>query len=120
MQSLARNQFPVYYRQYEGESEILDEYGNKTGTFAPRYGELKKAYLSVSPSRSDASLEPFGTLTDYDLTMSTSDTSCPIDENTILWIDGADTAKSHNYYVKKRAPWKNSIAFAIKEVEVSA
>lgn len=75
--------------------------------------------MFVSAGKNDASLEPFGTLTDYDKTMITADTSCPINEYAILWIDGADTNGPHNYYVKKRAPWKNSISFAIKEVEVS-
>ena len=119
MQNLARNLFPIYYKLYLGEQEIIDEWGNRTGSFSPSYGDLQLAYLSVSPSRNDASLEPFGTLTDYDRTMTTSDVSCPINENSILWLDGADTSKPYNYYVKKRAPWKNSIAFAIKEVEPS-
>lgn len=56
-------------------------------------------------------------MTDYDRTMTTSDTSCPITEKSILWLDGA--TGDHNYIVKKRAVWKNSIAFAIKEVTVS-
>lgn len=118
MLTLARNTSPVYFRLYAGQEDIVDEYGNVTGSPSPKYGELLSAHLSVSPNKGDASLEPFGALTDYDRTMSTADTKCPITEHTILWLDGADTEKAHNYIVKKRARWKNSLVFAIKEVKV--
>lgn len=118
MMSLARNASKVCFRLYEGQEELTDEYGNVTGSPVPRYGELQTAYLSVSSNRGDASLEPFGALTDYDRAMSTSDTVCPIAEHTVLWLDGADTNKAHNYVVLKRAPWKNSIVYAVKEVTV--
>ena len=120
MLSLARNQSLVFYKQYLGQTEVTDQYGTKLGVFEPSYGELKSAMLCVSPAKGDVSNEPFGSLIDYDKSMSTSDTSCDINEDSILWIDGADTSGQYNYYVKKRAPWKNSILFAIKEVDVSA
>ena len=69
--------------------------------------------------RSKTSLEVFGTLLDYDRTVSTADTSCPINEQTILWLDGAATDGPYTHYVKQRAPWKNSLMFAVKQVEVS-
>lgn len=118
MRSLLRNQQPVFYKLYEVQEEIIDEGGNPTGSPRAIYGDLKSAYLCISPNKGDASIEPFGALTDYDRTMTTADTKCLIDEGSILWIDGADTKGPYNYYVKKRAPWKNSIAFAIKEVKV--
>ena len=116
---LARNDFPVQYKMYLGQTEIVDEYGNKTGSFTPAYTEIKTAYLSVSPNKGNAEAEMFGTLTDYDRTMTTADTSCEIDEDSVLWLDGADTNGPYNYIVKRRAPWKNSVSFAIKKVEVS-
>lgn len=61
----------------------------------------------------------FGTLTAYDRTMTTADTSLEIDEDDVLWVDGADTDGPWNYIVKKRAPWKNSVAYAIQQVTVS-
>ena len=120
MQNLARNTTQVFFKLYEGQTEILDEYGNKTGSFQKNYGEIQSAQLSVSPNRTDASLDPFGTLLDYDRTMTTADTSCPIDENSILWIDANPDTEPYNYFVRKRAPWKNSISFAVKKVEVNA
>lgn len=119
MQSLRRNTSKVWYQVYQGQTEIIDEYGNKTGSFGDTYGELMFAEMMVSPNKGDATLEVFGTLLDYDRVISTADTSCPIDEQTVLWLDGASTEKPYTHVVRKRAPWKNSLVFAIKQVEVS-
>ena len=119
MLDLARNTFTVYYKLYLGQVENIDANGYKTGTFSPYYGELQSAKLSVSSNRGETAAEPFGTQIDYDRTMSTADVSCPINEEAILWLDGISTAGPNNYIVKRRAPWKNSIAFAIKEVDTN-
>lgn len=119
MMNLSRNLFPVYYKMFLGETEIIDEYGNKTGSFQLEYSELKTAYMSISPNKGNSESEMFGTLDDYDRTMTTADINCEIDEDSILWLDGSDTAQAHNYIVKRRSPWKNSISFAVKQVDVS-
>lgn len=119
MQSLRRNTSKVWYQVYQGQTEIIDEYSNKTGSFGDTYGELMFAEMMVSPNKGDATLEVFGTLLDYDRVISTADTSCPIDEQTVLWLDGASTEKPYTHVVRKRAPWKNSLVFAVKQVEVS-
>lgn len=119
MRSLLRNQQPVFFKLYEGEEEIIDEYGNPTGSYIPIYSKLKSAMLCVSPNAGSSDVQQFGSLEDYDRTMTTADTTCPIDENSVLWVDGADTDGPYNYIVKRRAPWKNSIQFAIKQVKVS-
>ena len=117
MQTLQRNAFTVWYQVYAGQVEIEDEYGNPTGSFADTYGPLQSAQLMVSPNKGDATLEVFGTLLDYDRVMSTADTTCPIDEQTILWLDGAPTTGSYTHYVKQRAPWKYSLVFDVKKEE---
>lgn len=119
MLNLMANMQPVYYKLWEGQEEMLDEYGNPNGSYLPIYSELKTAMLCVSPNKGSAEVEQFGTFADYDRTMTTADTSCPIDENAVLWIDGADTGGAWNYIVKAKAKWKNSLQFAIKRVEVS-
>lgn len=119
MRNLQRNTQPVFYRLYEGEEEILGPWGESTGLYVPKYGPLKSAMLCVSPNVGTAETEMFGTLTQYDRTMTTSDTSLEIDEDDVLWVDGADTDEPWNYIVKARAPWKNSISFAIQKVSVS-
>lgn len=119
MRDLARNTFQVHYKLYLGQKEIVDENGYPTGSFGPQYGEMQTARLSVSPNKGTAETDMFGTLEEYDRTMVTADTACPIDEDSILWLDGHDVNDEHNYVVQKRAPWKNTIAFAIKKVKVS-
>lgn len=120
MRNMLRNQQLVYFRLYEGQEEIVDQYGNSTGTYVPKYGDLMSANLCVSPNKGSTEAEQFGTLMDYDRTMTTSDVHVPIDENSVLWVDGADITGPWNYEVKKKAPWKNSIQFAISQVSVSA
>lgn len=119
MRNLARNLDTVYYKLYEGEEEIIDQYGNGTGSYYKKYSELKSDKLCISPNKGKSEVNMFGTLTDYDRTMLTADTSCEIDESAVLWIDGADTDGPWNYQVKLRAPWKNSISFAIKQVDIT-
>lgn len=119
MRDLHINRQPVFYKLYEGEEEIIDQYGNPTGSFIPVYSELKSAMLCVSPNKGSSEVEQFGSLEDYDRTMTTADTDCQIDEDAVLWIDGADTDGPWNAIVKLKAPWKNSIQYAIKTVTVS-
>ena len=119
MRSLLRNQQPVFYKLYKGQEEILDKWNNPTGSFLPIYSDLKSAMLCVSPNKGSSEVEQFGSLEDYDRTATTADTSCEIDEDSVMWVDGADADGPYNYIVKRRAPWKNSSQYAIKRVEIS-
>lgn len=119
MLSFLANQQPIFFKLYLGQEEIVDEFGNATGSWMPIYSNLKSAMLCVSPNKGNSEVEQFGTFADYDRTATTADTSIQIDENSVLWVDGADTDGPWNYIVKKKAPWFNSVQFAIKAVNVS-
>lgn len=119
MRSLRINTVMIWFRLYEGQTEIIDPYGNPTGSFESRYGPLQSVRLCVSPNKGSSETDMFGSLEDYDRTMTTADVSCAIDENAVLWLDGQPTDGPHNYIVKKRASWKNSVAYAVKRVTVS-
>lgn len=119
MRNLVANTQPVFFKLLTGQEEVYDQYGNPIGSYLPIYGELKCAAICVSPNKGSAEVEQFGTFADYDRTMTTADTACPIDENAVLWVDGQDTNGPWNYIVKRRAEWKNSLQFAIKRVEIS-
>lgn len=119
MRGLLRNQQPVFFKLYEGEEEIIDKYGNSTGSYEPKYSDLKCTMLCVSPNKGSSEVNLFGSFEDYDRTATTADTSCEIDENAILWVDGADTDGPHNFIVKLVGRWKNSVTYAIKKVKVS-
>lgn len=117
--NFARNCQPVFYKNYLGEQEIIDEAGNSTGVFAPTYSELKSVMLCVSPNKGTSEVEQFGSFADYDRTATSSNPNLDLDENSVLWVDNADTDGPHNYIVTKKAPWFNSTQLALKKVEVS-
>lgn len=119
MRSLLRNQQPVFYKMLVEEEEIIDQYGNPTGSSIPIYSDLKSVMLCVSPNKGSSEVEQFGSYEDYDRTATTADTKIEIDENSVLWVDGADTDGPWNYIVKLKAVWKNSVQLAIKKVTVS-
>ena len=123
MRDLKRNQSKIYYKLLVDQEEIRDDDGNATGNFEPIYGELKSLDISVSANKGTSEAEAFGTSLDYDKTLSTANTSCEIDENTILWIDidpsGEINPPSHNFIVIKKAVSLNQVLYAIKKVDVS-
>lgn len=119
VRNLRLNQQPIFFKLYEGEEEIIDEYGNPTGSFVPKYSALKSTMMCVSPNKGTSETEQFGSLEDYDRTMTTADVDCEIDEDSVLWVDGADTDGPWNAVVKLKAPWKNSVQYAIQMVTVS-
>jgi len=119
MQSLASNMEKIEYALYLGVQDILVD-GKRTGDKAETYAPPKEFWIYVSPSKGEAVDEPFGINEEYTNVMSTCDMSCPIAEDTILWIrkSSANGAK-HNYVVKAVARGLNSIKYAIKKVSIS-
>lgn len=117
MRNLLRNCQKVYYSLYEGKEMNVDENGNKTGTYAPKYSEIYSCELSVSPAQGTSDIRDFGEFSDYDKTLSTTE-ELPIDELTRMWIDEVDTTKPHDYIVKKVAKGLNQYKYAIKKVKV--
>lgn len=48
----------------------------------------------------------------------TTDMSCPISEDTVLWIGKTPTTDDYNYVVSRVAKSINSISIAVREVDV--
>lgn len=107
----------IHYAMFEGMADIVRD-GLKTGGKQKTYSEPVAFKCNVSPARGNADEEQFGISTDYDRTITTCDLTCPIDENSVLWV-GITTDKPHNYKVVRRAQSINSVLFAIKEVSKS-
>lgn len=120
MRNLKRNLFPVFYRNLVGQQDVTDEYGNLTGEYIPVYGDMLSCLACVSPNKGSTEAEQFGTDPDYDRTITTVEAWLPIDENTVMWLDGADTRGPYNYIVSRVSRWKNSLQIAVKQVEVSS
>lgn len=119
MRTLKRNQQNVHYALYVGKTEKIDSNGYRTGQYVTEYTEPTLLKAVISANRGEASQEMFGINTNYSRTMITEDMRCPIDENSIIWID-KPTEKPHNYVVVQVAKGLNSIAYALREVIVSA
>ena len=117
MRILKRNTQKIYYANYVSEVPIYDTNSLMTGDFTKSYSSPQEAFVNVSASRGNADLELFGTDVDYTNT-SISDKDLGIDENSILWVGVASTA-SYNYKVTNVAKSINSVAYAIRKVDVS-
>ena len=117
-QRINRTQF--YYSLYMGETPATDQDGFYTGEMQVSYSAPKRYTKgNISPATGQSEIESFGNLQSYDKVIVTGDMCCPINENSILWVDEADVTKPHDYIVKKIAKSKNVISIAIAKVKVS-
>lgn len=131
MKALARNKQTFHYALPTGTlTDVYDSDGLYTGVQTPSYGEPIEVAMNISPGTGRAVLEWFGIATNYDKVLVTDDTSCPITEDTILWIgiepttttvnNGVSTTVNnpHNYVVNRVGKSLNSIAYGVTEVSV--
>lgn len=121
MRTQRRNRTPFYYALYTGKEEVKGADGYYTGDTPPKHGKpILYTYGNVSPATGQAITEQFGTLESYDKVIVTADMDCPIDENTVLWIDNLDITKPYDYIVKRVSKSLNGISIAVAKVNVSA
>lgn len=118
-----RYKIPIYYCRYKGVEQIQDAQGRYTGEKRLLYYPPERMRVHVSAAEGRVVGYLFGVGVGYDRTMSTNDTSCPIDEHTVLFIDKEPDFNDkglplYNYIVKKVAKSKNLITYAIKRVDV--
>lgn len=122
MRVLKRNEIPFYYATYQGIADY-EVGGYKNGEKTISYSAPTLMRASISANRGTNEVDQFGTNLQYDKVIITGDMNCPIDENTILWVDkepyNNNTLLPHNYIVKKIAKSLNYISIAIKRVEQS-
>ena len=122
MRTLNRNKQTIYYALYKSDSTPTDEYGDPTGEPIPTYDTPVKLRCNVSASRGTAESELFGIDLNYSKTLCVEGTTCPIKEDSILWIgltpDDKGTVK-HNYVVVAVAVSLNNTVYAVKEVKVT-
>ena len=120
-----RNLKSVWYQLYQGKTPVLDEDGWETGETEITYGEPVEMKVNVSPAVGNAQQEIFGTLESYDKVVMTDDMSCPIDENTVMFIDREPEyeeetlVNTHDYIVKRVAKSLNHISYGVAKVNVN-
>lgn len=139
MRCLKRNQRPFYYCLYKEEIPILDDYGNETGQTIVVYDEAVEMMANISQATGQSNTEQFGNLENYDKVIVTDDLNCPIDENSVLFIDKEPEYKEadyneataitfvestvqvpvYDYIVRRVAKSLNSISIAVSKVKVS-
>lgn len=124
MRAMERNKRPLWYMLYDHKEAVLDEYGNETGEYRVFYQPEVQLDANVSPATGSSQVEQFGNLSGYDKVIVTCDMDCPIDENSVLFIDKppeytADGKALFDYTVKRVARSLNSISYAVSKVVVS-
>lgn len=124
MRTLNRNRTKFWYCLYQDAEEIYDEYGNATGEYTPVYSEAQEMWANVSPASGYAQTEQFGNLDSYDKVIVTDWKNCPIDENSVLFIDKqpehdvSTNAPLFDYTVRRVARSLNSVSIAVQKVNV--
>lgn len=123
MKIMERNKQKCNYLLFDRSESILDEFGNETGESRIFYESPVELFANISPAGGTSQVEQFGNLTGYDKVIVTDDMNCPIDENTVLFVDKdvefKDGDPLYDYIVKRVAKSLNSISYAIARVDVS-
>lgn len=119
MHTLARNKQPIYYATLQSKTELIDEYGNRTGQFELTYSEPVLARMNIRWDDGAVQLEGFGLNVSARRRMVTDDLTCPIGIDSILWIGiepNEHGTVAHNYVVAS-APEKslNHIVYIVEE-----
>lgn len=124
MKTMERNKVPFWYLLYDRKEAVKDEDGNETGDYRVVYKEAVFQRENISAATGSAQVEQFGNFISYDKVIVTDDLCCPIDENTVLFIDkkpeyDEDGNPLYDYIVKRVAKSLNSISYAVSKVNVS-
>lgn len=133
MRCLARNKCTFFYALHGEQTELIDEYGNKTGQYKISYTDPVEMRGNVSAAQGEIQTRQFGDSETYDKVIVLDDPLAPIDEYSVLWVDSQPelTVKGqlatdengniktpHDYIVKKVARSLNSVSIAISKVNV--
>lgn len=124
MRCLKRNQQTIYYCTFTSDDTAqYDEYGNLLPETTKVYGAAVAMKANVSPATGQSRTEQFGGLENYDKVIVTDDMSCPIDEQSVLFIDKEPEYDNgtplYDYTVRRVAKSLNSISIAVRKVTVS-
>lgn len=123
MRCMDRNKSAFWYLLYDGKTMNMSDDGYETGQMSVKYKNAVKTLANISPASGAAQVEQFGQFVSYDKVIVTDDMSCPISEDTVLFVDKEpeyDGEKPlYDYVVKRVAKSLNSISIAISKVNVS-
>lgn len=86
MRVMERNKSAYWYLLYDRKEPVKDKEGHETGDTRVVYKEAVKRWDNVSAATGSAQVEQFGNFISYDKVIVTDDLTCPIDENTVLFM----------------------------------
>lgn len=121
MKCLARNKQTFYYSLYVGKTEMVDEYGNKTGEYDIEYSKPIECKANISPAKGDTESRQFGNDVKYDKVIVIDVPQFEIDEQSILWIDTLPNEENtipYDYVVRGIVRSLNSVSLAVEKVKV--
>lgn len=87
MRLVKRNLRPIWYSLYTGRQPVVGTDGNETGETEITYSDPVMLMCNISPASGMIQSEIFGRIEDYDKIIMTDQMDCPIDENSVLWIE---------------------------------
>lgn len=121
MKCLARNKQTFYYSLYVSKTELVDEYGNKSGEYDIQYTTPTECKANISPAQGETETRQFGNDVKYDKVIVLENSRIEIDEHSILWIDRLPNEENtipHDYVVRGIARSLNSVSLAVEKVDV--
>lgn len=124
MRTMLRNKRKIWFSTYQGDEPILTPDGYDTGESKPVFSPPQMLMINVSPATGNAEDTPFGSFMDYDHSLITENKTLPIVEGTRIWFETADPDPDepqtvpYNYTVVQVATSINTVAYAIKRVDV--
>lgn len=124
MRTLERNKTTFHYCLYLRKEDVTDTGGYEIGEKRVVYAAPVETKANISAATGQSQVEQFGNFISYDKVIVTDDMTCPIDENTVLFIDkepefDANENPLYDYRVKRVAKSLNSISIAVSKVTVS-
>lgn len=124
MKIMERNKQSFFYCLFDTSQAVTNAEGEETGEHKVTYKAEVEMKANISAATGYAQVEQFGNFITYDKVVVTDDMSCPIDENTVLFIDKAPEYDEEgnplfDYTVRRVAKSLNSIAIAVSKVNVS-
>lgn len=138
MRCMERNKRIIYFCSFMGKTPITDVNGYETGEYALSYSAVTPLRATVSVSKGNVLRDRFGMLADYDRVLIVDDPHCPIDEQSVIFIDNPPTSELvgtvevdstlllddagnplYDYIVERAYPSINFTAYGLKRVSVS-
>lgn len=118
MRVLKRNRQLVYYANFLGKAELVDENGFRTGEYDSIYTPPKKTMANVSAARGESGAMQFGEILNYDKAVVTeNETIFDGDEYSVFWIDSDPAQKPPDFTVVRVAKSLNFTAVALRKTE---